>query len=524
MISELKNGHAPSQPLPCDVAIVGAGVAGLVMACDLARRGLRTIVLESGASTQDGDTSPLNRVIQTGQTYQGAEHGRFRCLGGTSTRWGGALLPFLEDDMCADTTPGRSEAWPVRLGELKPYVPAVERLFSLPEGPYEAPATIAVPATATFRARTAKWPAFHRRNLARVLAGALRSSSGPQVYLNAHVTGLRLSENGRLRTLEATGPSGAHLAVSPKVTVLAAGAIESTRLLLKMDADYDGRLFGSQGVIGRYFHDHLSAPIATVRVLDRHFERTVGFRFDGPGMRNLRFELTGQERRRRGLPGAFAHVSFTAGAGSGFDALREIYRAVQRGRLPPRADLALLARNSGWLLRAAWSRWAERRVLPPDGVRFEVHLVTEQVPLESNRITLSAHESDAYGMPLAQINWHVSADDVANSARVGTAFAEFWSDSPLGQLGELQMTTPHQLQKALASGGGIYHPGGSLRMSTDPRRGVVDAALRTFAVPNLRVVSTATFPSGGATNPTMMLMLFALRASADVAAEAGVAA
>jgi choline dehydrogenase-like flavoprotein len=61
-------------------------------------------------------------------------------------------------------------------------------------------------------------------------------------------------------------------------------------------------------------------------------------------------------------------------------------------------------------------------------------------------------------------------------------------------------------------------------MSTAPQSGVVDAALRTFAVPNLRIVSTATFPSGGATNPTMMLILFALRASADIARELGGAA
>jgi choline dehydrogenase-like flavoprotein len=521
MIRKLMNGHGP-EPLPCDVAIVGAGVAGLIMACEMARRGLRTIVLESGAMRQEADTNPLNRVIQTGHTYQGAEHGRFRCLGGTSTRWGGALLPFLEDDLRADTTPGRSEAWPVRLEELDSYLPAAERVFSLPAGPYEPPAAMAFPADSAFRPRAAKWPAFRRRNVARVLGATLRSPSGPQVWLNAHVTRLRLGENGRLSTLEATDPSGAHLTVSPKVAVLAAGAIESTRLLLKMDADYDRRLFGSRGVIGRYFHDHLSAPVATVRVLDGdRFDRTVGFRFQGPGMRNLRFELTGTERRRRGLPGAFAHVAFTAERGSAFDALREIYRAAQRGRLPPRADLALLAGNSGWLLRAAWSRWAERRVLPPDHARFEVHLVTEQIPLERNRITLSEHESDPYGVPLAQIHWHVSADDIVNTVRVRDAFAEFWSCTALAQLGELQMNTQGDLEEALSSGGGIYHPGGSLRMSTAPQSGVVDANLRTFAVPNLRIVSTATFPSGGATNPTMMLILFALRASADIARELG---
>ena len=522
MIRQLQSGQGTQRSLPCDVAIVGAGLAGLIMACELSRRGLRTIVLESGALSQDTDTSPLNRVIQTGHTYQGAEHGRFRCLGGTSTRWGGALLPFLEDDLCADTTPGRSEAWPVRLAELEPFLPAVERLFSLPAGSYEPPSAVALPAGAAFRAREAKWPAFGRRNVARLLEKKLRAPAGPEVWLNAHVTRLRLAENGRLSTLEASDPSGVSVVVSPKVAVLAAGTIESTRLLLKLDADHDRRLFAAPAIVGRYFHDHLSAPVAAVRVLDRkRFNRTVGFRFAGSGMRNLRFELTGSERRRRGLPGAFAHVAFSAGDGSGFEALRQIYRAAQRGRPPPRAELARLARNSGWLARAAWSRWAERRVLPPDRARFEVHLVTEQIPRASNRITLSEHESDPYGVPLAQIHWQVSADDVANTVRVGDAFARFWADSALARLGELEFAAPDILAQALRRGGGIYHPGGSLRMSAARRSGVVDAGLRTFAVPNLRVVSTATFPSGGAANPTMMLILLALRASADVARELG---
>jgi choline dehydrogenase-like flavoprotein len=48
-------------------------------------------------------------------------------------------------------------------------------------------------------------------------------------------------------------------------------------------------------------------------------------------------------------------------------------------------------------------------------------------------------------------------------------------------------------------------------MGTDGRYAVVDDNLRTFAVPNLWVLSTSVFPSGGSANPTLMLMLFAMR-------------
>jgi choline dehydrogenase-like flavoprotein len=49
----------------------------------------------------------------------------------------------------------------------------------------------------------------------------------------------------------------------------------------------------------------------------------------------------------------------------------------------------------------------------------------------------------------------------------------------------------------------------------------VDGDLRTFRVPNLSVVSTSCFPTGGGANPTFMLMAFALRAADWIATEMG---
>jgi choline dehydrogenase-like flavoprotein len=45
----------------------------------------------------------------------------------------------------------------------------------------------------------------------------------------------------------------------------------------------------------------------------------------------------------------------------------------------------------------------------------------------------------------------------------------------------------------------------------------VDADLRTHRIDNLYIVSTSTFPSGGGSNPTFMLMAFALRAAEHIA-------
>jgi len=523
MIVDLNDAAAADEPLRCDVAIIGAGIAGSIMACELSTKGQRVVVLESGGLTQHDETHPLNRVVQTAQRYDGAERGRCRCLGGTSSRWGGALIPFQAGDLEDSRSTGSQAPWPIRLEELDPYVARAEAIFDLPPGTYDAPAAGLDAGTAqaegSFRLRAAKWPSFRNRNVATIFEAQMRSPEGPMVWLNATLTAITLAENGRASRLCARSPAGSTLTLLPTEVLLAGGAIESTRLLLKLDADYDRRLSRSSDLIGRYFHDHLSAAVARIAVRDRKkLDRLTGFRFQGSGMRNVRFEVDGARGRNQGLPGAFVHIAFSASAPNGFDGLRGIYRALQRGGLPESRDVSLLARNAGWLARAAWKRFVERRVLPPDDVEYETHVVTEQVPVASNRITLSDRERDAFGVPLAEIEWRVSPRDIDNSQAVLDAFVKYWCAMPLAELGTLEVYDRSRWSAALAEGGGIYHPGGSLRMAASSAEGVVDKDLRVFGVPNLRVVSTATFPSGGSANPTMMLILFALRAADQIAA------
>ena len=57
--------------------------------------GFSVLNLESGDYEQKNETHPLNEVVYKKSTYNSSTNGRFRCLGGTSTRWGAALLPFL---------------------------------------------------------------------------------------------------------------------------------------------------------------------------------------------------------------------------------------------------------------------------------------------------------------------------------------------------------------------------------------------------------------------------------------------
>ena len=84
--------------LDTDTLIVGGGIAGLLLACKLQDHKVRVVVLESGGREAAVGAHPLNEIVQRGDVYRGATEGRSRCLGGTSTRWGGAMIPFLATD------------------------------------------------------------------------------------------------------------------------------------------------------------------------------------------------------------------------------------------------------------------------------------------------------------------------------------------------------------------------------------------------------------------------------------------
>jgi len=515
VIRDLGAGAETDIALDADVLVIGAGIAGLIAATRLARAGRRVVVVESGGRVQADETHPLNAVEQLGDLYAGAEHGRFRCLGGTSTRWGGAMLPFQPADV-AQTPPGWDARWPFACETLTRYRADVEKLFALGDAPYDFP-DIMPPeagAAADFLARRAKWPPFRLRNVATLLDESLRAEAGPEVWLNATATRFSTDPSGRLASVTMSAPSGRTLTVRARETIIAAGAIESTRLLLLADRQHDDRIFAPDGVLGRYFYDHLSIPMARLADVRRGaLNRIVGFSFEGAVMRNLRFEPSAQLRAARALPAAFVHVGFATDAPSGFDALRDVYRKLQRRAAPGADDIRKLALAAPWLARAVWWRFVEHRLLFPDGADFDVHVVTEQEPRAENRIALSATRSDMFGCPLASIDWRVHDDDAANTLAVTTAFIEAWNRGPLRALANATLRAPADVRAALASGGGIYHPGGSVRLGADASTGVLDAEFRAFRAPDITVLATAAFPTGGGANPTMMLMMAAMRAA-----------
>ena len=103
-----------------DVCIVGAGAAGITLACELQSSKLSVVVLEGGGVKVEPAVQELNECEIAGLAHGGASTGRFRAFGGTTRRWAGQALPLSEMDFRRrDWVP--YSGWPISRADLEPY-------------------------------------------------------------------------------------------------------------------------------------------------------------------------------------------------------------------------------------------------------------------------------------------------------------------------------------------------------------------------------------------------------------------
>jgi len=324
--------------------LVGGGTVGLILGWKLAKLDIgKVVVLEAGGTGTYLASGIFPNIEFTRSVYGGATSGRFAGLGGTSARWGGAMLPFMESDFRGEFRDLISEA--------SKFTSQVEDIFSLPSGPYECNDSINIP---NYISRKAKWPKFSNRNVAKLLSKELKNEKNLIIYTNARVTNLN-SEDSRILSVTALNNDSNSFTFSAEDYILCAGAIETTRMILELEAKTNKNLNESiVSTTGKYFSDHLSVKIGTLAPISKKkLNKIVGYRFGPRGsMSNIRFELDGASSYRDSIPPHFIHISFALGASGGFQTLREILRNLQERKIPPFILYLELCKFLPWLIRA----------------------------------------------------------------------------------------------------------------------------------------------------------------------------
>ncbi len=131
-------------------------------------------------------------------------------------------------------------------------------------------------------------------------------------------------------------------------------------------------------------------------------------------------------------------------------------------------------------------------------------LVGEDMPQETNRVTLDPKAKDKFGMPVASVHYDDHPNDVAmrdHAYKQGSAVYEAVGATVT------YPTTPYP----------STHNMGTNRMSAKARDGVVNKFGQTHDIKNLFVSDGSQFTSGAACNPTLTIVALAIRQADHIA-------
>ena len=256
-----------------DLCIIGAGTVGLFVGSLLAEKGIKVLILESGDMTQDSETHELNKTIYTKNFYHSSNIGRFRCLGGTSSRWGAGMLPFSIKDF-------ENTKWPITFDEINKYLIKVEKYFDLNSGSYLFKDNLNN-INDNFILKYAKLPSFKNRNVYNIFKSTVHENQNLQIWLNSTVTKFDKKHNS-LDNILAEAKDGSNIIIKANNFLIAAGAIESTRLMLLLDKQNEYCVSKFSSSLGKFFCDHISIPVSDIipknidklnKIFGYHFER-----------------------------------------------------------------------------------------------------------------------------------------------------------------------------------------------------------------------------------------------------------
>ena len=528
--------------LAADVCIVGGGAAGISLALSLSGQGLTVLLLESGQAAPHAPTQALYAgEVSDERLHSPPDKYRQRRMGGSTTIWGGRCVPL--DPIDFDT---RSQVphsgWPISFEDLMPFYPRANALAEAGRFSYDAEDTLgpgAAPMIRGFDSPLVQTNGLERfscpTDFGKRYARRLQVASDVKVLLGANCTAVRLEADGQaVREIEVATLAGRHFRVAPRAAVLAAGGLETARLLLASRDVAPAGIGNEHDVVGRYYMCHVAGNVGTLVLNGRPQEVRHGYEVTPEGVYcRRRFAVAASEQRRRGLANAVARLHFPPitdprhrnGVLSGLFLARGLisYEYGKRLNDGTRMTPGLYARHLLNVIAdpidttAFVAHWVTRRTLAqrkfPSVIlrnrtnRFSLEMHGEQAPRPDSRVTL-AEKTDALGMPQLRVDWRYSSSDIESVGRTLDVIAQELERSGAGRLDYRRETLEEDLMRFGAYGG---HHIGTARMGSDVRTSVVDSECRVHSVRNLFVAGSAVFPTSSQANPTLTLIALSLR-------------
>ena len=505
------------------VVVIGTGAGGGVLANELAQKGVKVVALEAGgrylpedyindewesfgqlAWTDARTTSGDWRVAKD---FSGLPAWIVKAVGGTTTHWAGASLRFQEHEWKAATTYGNVHGanlldWPINAEEMDAYYEKAEAKLGVTrtggrEGlpgcnnykVFEAGAKklgykkvhtgrmainsadyddrLACQQTG-FCFQGCKWGAKWSAAYTDIPRG--EATGNLEVRERAHVLKIEHNAEGKVTGVVYADKDGNKHMQKARVVCVAGNSIESPRLLLNSASSmFPDGLANSSGQVGRNYMRHMTGSVYAV------FDKPVRM-WRGTTMAGI-IQDEARHDPSRGFVGGYEMETLALG----------------------------IPFMAAFLDPGAWGREFTTALDAYENMAG-MWLVGEDMPQETNRITLNHDVKDQYGLPVPNVHFDDHPNDVAmrnHAYKQGMAVYE--------AVGATRVfpTPPYP----------STHNLGTNRMSAKPRDGVVNKWGRTHDIPNLYVSDGSVFTTGAAENPTLTIVALAIRQAEHLAGE-----
>jgi len=505
------------------VVIVGSGAGGGTLGTELALKGVKTVILEAGGrhETEDfqndewgsfGQISWLDKRTTSGswrvaKDFSGLPAWIVKAVGGSTIHWAGASLRFQSHEWKAATTYGNVPGanlldWPIDAIEMDPwYAKAEDRM-----GVTRTNGIPGLPGNNNFKVLEA---GAKKLGYNEVHTGRMAINSEPrddrsgcmqigfcfqgcksgakwstliaeipkgeatgklEVRPNCQVLQIQHNDQGKVTGVLYADKDGNQHVQLARVVCVAGNSIESPRLLLNSaSSKFPDGLANSSGQVGKNYMRHMTGSVYAA------FDKPVHM-YRGTTMAGI-VQDEARHDPSRGFVGGYEMETLSLG-------------------LP---FMAAFLDPGGWGKDFAW--WMDN---------YEnlagMWLVGEDMPQESNRITLHASDKDQYGLPVPNVHFDDHANDIAMREH---AFGR--GEAIYNAVGAVKTfrTPPYP----------STHNLGTNRMSSQAKDGVVNKHGQTHDIANLFVSDGSQFTSGAAENPTLTIVALALRQADFIASE-----
>ncbi len=267
---------------PFDICVIGSGFAGTYLALRTVSRGLTTVIVEAGLTVGSSGRPDLRSAFQwanSGEIAYPIDAMRMIAVGGTSGHWTGRVNRLRPPDFRMRCEFGMSVDWPIGYDDLDPYYCEAEQALSTTgyapvpgaepprscDYPYEPKGLYRSPAV-SFEGKALKFFSVPKSRiggrrgpvrLARSEIPQFLKYPGSNFLSDSQVTNIVTLDGKTIDHVVVRTAAGAEERVRAKCFVVAAGALEIPRLLLRSCSHWFPEGLGNNhDLVGRFFIEH----------------------------------------------------------------------------------------------------------------------------------------------------------------------------------------------------------------------------------------------------------------------------